>query len=78
MSSELDKFAKQTNRRLVVGFILILLLIGDGLIYLFYGIESAIFGLICIGAGFIPLILIWLILGIVEKIAKRSSVDEIE
>jgi hypothetical protein len=78
MPSELDKYSKQTNRRLVAGFVFILLVIGDGLIYLFYGMESAIFGLFCIGAGFVPIILIWMTLNIIERIAKRSSVDEIE
>lgn len=78
MSSELDKYSKQTNIRLIVGFVLILLLIGDGLIYLIYGKGSAIFGLICIGLGFVPIIFIWASLVIVEKIAKKSRVDEIE
>lgn len=78
MPSELDKYSKQTNRRLVAGFVFILLVIGDGLIYLFYGMESAIFGLICIGAGFVPIILIWMTLNIIERIAKRSSVDDVE
>lgn len=78
MPSELDKYSKQTNRSLIAGFVFILLVIGDGLIYLFYGLESAIFGLICIGGGFVPIILIWMTLNIVERIAKRSSVDDIE
>jgi len=78
MGSELDKYSKQTNRRLIIGFVLILLIIGDGLIYLLYGKESAIFGLICIGAGFVPIIFIWASLQIVEKIAKKSRVDEVE
>ncbi len=78
MGSELDKYSKQTNRRLVIGFIIILLIIGDGLIYLFYGKGSAISGLICIGAGFVPIIFIWASLQVVEKIAKRSRVDEVE
>ena len=78
MPSELDKYSKQTNRRLVAGFIFILLVIGDGLIYLFYGLESALFGLTCIGAGFVPIVFIWMSLAIIEKISKKSSVDDIE
>jgi hypothetical protein len=78
MPSELDKYSKQTNRSLIAGFVFILLVIGDGLIYLFYGKESAIFGLICIGAGFVPIILIWMTLTLIERISKKSSVDEIE
>ena len=78
MPSELDKYSKQTNRRLVAGFVFILLVIGDGLIYLFYGLESAIFGLMCIGAGFVPFVFICMSLAIIEKISNKSSVDEIE
>ena len=70
---DLRRYAKQTNTRLLVGFILLLFLIGDGLIYYFYGPRAAVSGLICILAGLFPLVLIWLVLVIVEWVAKRAD-----
>jgi hypothetical protein len=70
---DLRRYAKQTNTRLVVGFILILFLIGDGLIFFFYGREAAVSGLICILAGLSPLVLIWLVLLVIEWVAKRAD-----
>ncbi len=73
MSRDLRKFAHQTNIRLLVGFILLLLLVGDGLIYLIYGQGAAVFGLLCILAGLSPLILIYLVLVIIDRIAKIEN-----
>ena len=70
---DLRRYAKQTNTRLLVGFILILFLIGDGLIFFFYGREAAVSGLICILAGLSPLVLIWLVLLVIEWVAKRAD-----
>jgi len=53
---DLRTYARQTTARLVIGGIAILLLVGDGLIYIVYGRYAAIMGLICIGAGLLPLI----------------------
>ena len=73
MSRDLRKFARQTNIRLLVGFILLLLLVGDGLIYLIYGQGAAVFGLLCILAGLSPLILIYLVLVIIDRIVKIEN-----
>ena len=73
MSHDLRQYAKQTNIRLVAGFILILLFVGDGLIYLFYGKYAASMGLVCILAGLAPLILIYLALWIIELIVRANK-----
>jgi hypothetical protein len=70
---DLRRYAKQTNTRLLVGFIILLFVIGDGLIYFFYGSGAAVSGLICILAGLSPLVLIWLVLLIIDWIAKRAD-----
>ena len=70
---DLRKYARQTNTRLLVGFFLILFLVGDGLIYLIYGREAAILGLICMLAGLAPLTLIWLILLAIEWIVRKNT-----
>lgn len=73
MTEDLRKFARQTNIRLLIGFILLLFLVGNTLIYVFYGQQAAILGFICLLAGIIPLSLIALILKIMEKIVERSQ-----
>lgn len=70
---DLRKYAKQTNTRLLIGFFLLLLFVGDGLIYFIYGPSAAVSALLCIGAGLIPLLLIWISLVLLEKIAKKAD-----
>ena len=73
MSRDLRRYARQTNVRLLIGFFVLLFLVGDGLIYWIYGREAAILGLICILAGTLPLILIALILFGMEWFVKRAQ-----
>jgi len=73
MSRDLRQYAKQTNVRLFIGFLFLLFIIGDGLVYVFFGTEAAISGLVCIFAGLFPLVLIWLLLIIIDWIAKRAD-----
>ena len=75
MAKDLRKYAKQTNTRLVMGGIIILFIIGDGMIYAFYGGGAAIMGLVCILAGLFPLLLIWLALAGVEWLSRRANRD---
>ncbi|MCB2180064.1 hypothetical protein KQH54_02965 [bacterium] len=70
---DLRRYAKKTNIRLLIGFIILLLLVGDGLIYLFYGSNGAILGLICMLSGLVPLGLIFLLLWGLEVIAKKAN-----
>ncbi|MBU1661683.1 MAG: hypothetical protein KKD28_09445, partial [Chloroflexi bacterium] len=62
MSKDLRRYARQTNIHLLAGFLLILFLVGDGLIYYLYGQGAAEMGLVCLFAGVAPLVLIGLIL----------------
>ncbi len=73
MSRDLRKYARNTNIRLLVGFILLLFIVGGGLIYMIYGPQGAFFGLICLLAGLSPLVLIALILWVMEWIVKRAN-----
>ena len=75
MTRDLRKYAHQTNVRLAVGAILLLFFIGDGLIYLFYGTSAAVLGLLCLLAGMVPVFLTWLVLTILDWIAKRGNRD---
>ncbi len=75
MSRDLRRYAGQTNIRLVFGFLLVLFLIGDGLIYLFYGQGAAIMGLICLLAGLTPVILILIALWFMDWIVQRNRME---
>ena len=66
MTRDLRKYAHQTNVRLFLGFLLLLFLVGDGLIYGIYGREAAILGLLCILIGLAPLVLIWTALWLMD------------
>jgi len=75
MISDLRQYAKQTNARLIIGFILLLLGVGDGLIYLFYGRGAAIMGFICILGGLTPIILIIVALWFIDWIVRTNNPD---
>jgi len=72
MARDLRRYARQTNLRLLVGFVLLLFTVGLGLIYLNYGGGAALMGLICLLAGLSPLALIALALWAIEWLAKRA------
>ena len=71
MSRDLRKYANQTITRLIAGGLLLLIVVGLGLIYLFYGLRAALTGLLCLALGLMPIILIWVIFFILERITKR-------
>ncbi len=70
---DLRRYARSTNIRLIAGGLLLLFIVGDGLILLIYGPSAAISGLLCLGVGLIPIVLIALSLWIIEWIVKRAN-----
>ena len=75
MTRDLRKYTNQTGFRLILGGILVLFFIGDGLIYLIYGPASAVSGLLCIGFGFVPIGVILGIFWVMDWIVKRANKD---
>jgi hypothetical protein len=73
MTKDLRKYARQTSTQLLFGGLVLLFIVGDGLIYLIYGPNAAIFGIFCIGAGVVPLILISIVFWIIDWIIKRAN-----
>jgi hypothetical protein len=53
----------------------ILVIIGDGLILLFYGRDAAVMGLLCLMVGLFPLLLIWAVLFFFEWVVNKSNAD---
>jgi len=72
MGRDLRHYARQTNLRLIAGFLLLLFFVGDGLIYIFYGRNAALMGLLCLVAGLSPLILILIALWVIDWIARSN------
>lgn len=72
MSRDLRKFAKQTNARLILGGILLVFVVGDGLIYIIYGQRAAFLGFICLLLGMAPLALILLAFWGIDLLVKRE------
>ena len=76
MTRDLRRYARQTNARLIIGGILLLYLVGGGLIYIFYGKSAALTGLACLTLGLAPVVLVWLILWVMEKVVEKANRDE--
>ena len=72
MASDLRRYARQTNLRLVAGFLLIIFVIGDGLIWWLDGREAALLGVVCLAAGLAPLIFIALFLWLLDIVVQRD------
>ena len=75
MSRDLRKYMKDTNLRLIVGAVVLLFVVGDGLVWLIYGFGAAVMGLLCMLGAMVPIVLILLLLGLSDWIVKRANRD---
>jgi hypothetical protein len=75
MSHNSRTYGRQTTIRLIVGGLVLLFIVGDGLIYILYGSSAAITGLLCIGGGLIPIGLVALAVWLIDWVAKRANRD---
>ncbi len=73
MSRDIRQYMKQTETRLILGFLVLVFLIGDGLIFYFYGTGAGIAGLICLAGMMVPVFLIVLFLWIAEKVVQSTQ-----
>lgn len=49
--TDLRRYQTATDRNLLIGFFIVLFLVGGGLIYLFYGVGGLSTGLLCMIGG---------------------------
>ena len=70
---DLRDYAKQTNFRLILGGVVLLLIVGLGLILYIYGSGAAVAGFLCILSGLFPVVLIYLLFVIIDWILKKSN-----
>jgi hypothetical protein len=75
VSRDLRKYNRQTNIRLIIGALILLFIVGDGLIYLVYGTSAALTGFLCLLAGMAPVVLVILIILLLDWITKHVNRD---
>lgn len=68
--SDLRKYARQTQLRMLIGLGVLVLGVGEGLIYLLYGRGAALLGLICLAGAALPIIAVVVVLKIMEGLAS--------
>ena len=73
MSRDLREYTKKTETRLLLGFLLLVFLIGDGLIFVFYGTGAGLIGLVCLAGALVPVLLVILFLWLADRIVKKNE-----
>jgi hypothetical protein len=71
--SDLDRHRQQTYSRLVWGGFSILILVGGGLVWLFYGRSVALTAVACLLVPVVLFGLLWLILSILESWVREDE-----
>ena len=71
--ADLNKYMRDTKKRLVIGAVFFIVVIGDGLIFLIYGTGPGLMGLACLLAGFLPVLLILVIIFFIDWSVKRAN-----
>lgn len=73
MPSDMRRYARQTNLRLLAGFFVLLFGLGEALIWWTYGQEAALLALLCLVAGLAPIMLIAIVLWVMERIVREAN-----
>lgn len=69
---DLRAYARSTQLRLILGGLVVLALVGDGMIWIFYGSRPAALGLLCMALGLVPAVLIFVMLSLIDWITRRA------
>jgi len=73
MGRDLRRYSRETTTHLFIGFIVLLLVGGGGLVLLIYGSGALPTYLLCLASGLAPLFLIGLALLVFQRIADRGG-----
>ena len=73
MTRDLREYTRNTQTRIIFGFLVLVFLVGDGLIYIFYGKGAALVGLGCILGALLPVGIITLFLWVTERMLKNRE-----
>ena len=69
---DLRKYARQTDMQLIIGFIVLLIVVGLGLIFFIWGAGAAVTGLICVGVTLLPVLAVLGVVWILDYLARRA------
>ena len=61
------QFARSTEGQLVLGFFVLLYVVGGGLIWLFYGPGGALLGMLCMTGGLLLFLLLYAIVWLLGR-----------
>ena len=75
MGNDMRKYSRNTTIQLIIGGLLLIFIVGDGLIYIFQGPSAALSGLLCLAAGLVPILIIIGIMAFIGWIVKRYDGD---
>jgi hypothetical protein len=73
MGRDLRRYTRKTYFNLLVGFVILLLVGGGGLVYLLYGPGAATSAVVCMLIGLAPIVLVGMALLIIQWIAARRD-----
>ena len=73
MPDNLRKYTAQTQTRLIIGGVSLLFIVGGLLIFWLYGPSAAVLGILCIGIGLVPILLVFLVLKVMDWIVKKAN-----
>lgn len=68
-----ERHRRQTRARLILGGMLVLLVVGGGLVWLFYGRAAAFTAVLCLLGAAVVMALLWLILTLLERWVKDDE-----
>jgi hypothetical protein len=72
---DLRSYARSTQFRLILGALILAVVVGNGLIWLIFGSDSARRGLRCRGSGLAPALLIVICLWLMSWIVRIADYD---
>ncbi len=73
MTKDLREYTRNTQNRLIFGFLVLVFLVGNGLIYIFYGKGAALVGLGCLVGALLPVGIVVLFLWFTDWLVKKRA-----
>jgi hypothetical protein len=73
VTKDLREYTRNTQNRLIFGFLVLVFLVGDGLIYIFYGKGAALVGLGCLVGALLPVGIVVLFLWFTDWLVKKRA-----
>ncbi|MEJ5311206.1 MAG: hypothetical protein WHX52_15690 [Anaerolineae bacterium] len=68
--TDMRAYRRQTERRLVIAVVLMLVLMGSVVIGLVYGWPAVFTGLLCLLPGAGVFLLLWIVLSVIERLSR--------